>query len=222
MEIKILGICGSPIKGGNTEVFLGEALKVAREMDGVSTEMISLAGKKIEDCRHCNWCITKQGEGMICATKDDMQEIYPKILQADALLIATPTYFTRLSGYTATFMDRFRAILMGKHYHGSLTNKVVGALTVLWWRNFGAETALLSIVSALMAANMIVVGSGEGVCQFGAVGMSSEGGTGKFDREDKLGVLKDERGIKSAHTLARRVVEVTRMLKAGKEALNGA
>ena len=34
MEIKILGVCGSPIKGGNTEVFLEEALKVARKMGG--------------------------------------------------------------------------------------------------------------------------------------------------------------------------------------------
>lgn len=219
MEIKILGICGSPIEGGNTEVFLREALKAAQEMGGVSAEVISLAGKKIEDCRHCNWCITKQVEGRACAINDDMQEIYPKLLEADALLIATPTYFTRLSGYTATFIDRFRCILMGRHYRGSLTDKVVGALTVLWWRNFGAETALLSIISAFMAANMVVVGSGEGVCQFGAVGLTSEHGTGKFDPTDKLGVLKDERGIKSAHAQARRIVEVARIVKAGKEAL---
>lgn len=222
MDIKILGICGSPVKGGNTEAFLDEALKTAREMDGVSTEMISVAGKNIGGCRHCNWCLLKQIEGRVCNIDDDMQDIYPKIIEADALLVATPTYFTRLSGYTAIFIDRLRSVLMGRYYRGQLTNKVVGAMTVLWWRNFGAETALLSVVSAFMAANMIVVGSGEGVCQFGAVGLSSENGTGKFDPEDRLGVLKDERGIKSAHTLARRVVEVTRTLKAGKEALKQA
>lgn len=222
MEIKILGISGSPIKGGNTEAFLSEALRAAGEIEGVSTEMISLAGKNIDGCRHCNWCITKQEEGRVCNLYDDMQEIYPKLLEADAFLIATPTYFTRLSGYTAIFIDRLRSVFMGGHYRGSLTNKVMGAMTVLWWRNFGAETALLSIISAFMAANMIVVGSKEGVCQFGAVGLSSEHGTGKFDPEDKLGVLKDEKGIKSAHILARRVVEVSRMLKAGKEALKEA
>lgn len=78
---------------------------------------------------------------------------------------------------------------------------------------------MLSVAAAFLALQMVVVAPGEGGCQFGAVGMSSEGGTGKFDPEDKLGVLKDELGIRSAHTLARRVVEVTRTLKAGREAL---
>ena len=49
MEIKILGICGSPIKGGNTEVFLNEALKAAENTGNVQTELISLAGKEIKD-----------------------------------------------------------------------------------------------------------------------------------------------------------------------------
>lgn len=219
MGIKILGICGSPIKGGNTEVFLGEALKVAQEMGGVSTEMISLAGKKIEDCRHCNWCLTKQEEGKVCAIKDDMVEIYPKVFEADALLFASPVYSARLSGYLATFMDRLRAIILGKYYRGVLTNKVGGALTVAWRRNMGPETTLLSIISIFLATNMVVVTPGDGFCHFGAVGMSSEGGTGKFDPKDKLGVLKDEIGIRSAQLLGRRAVEVIRVLKAGREAL---
>jgi hypothetical protein len=52
--------------------------------------------------------------------------------------------------------------------------------------------------------------------------LSSEEGTGKFDPRDKLGVLKDEFGIRSAHALAKRLVEVTRILKAGREALKEA
>lgn len=219
MEIKILGICGSPIKGGNTEVLLGEALKVALEMGSVSTEMISLAGRKIEDCRHCNWCVTKQEENKVCAITDDMAEIYPKVFEADALLFASPVYLTRLSGYLATFIDRLRAISLGKYYRGVLTNKVGGALTVAWRRNMGPETTLLSIISIFLASRMVVVTPGEGFCQFGAVGMSSEGGTGKFDPKDKLGVLKDELGIRSAQLLGERAVEVVRMLKAGMEAL---
>lgn len=219
MDIKILGVCGSPIKGGNTEVFLKEALKVAQGLGNVSTELIPLAGKRIEDCRHCNWCISKQEKGKFCAIKDDMAETYPMILEADALLLATPTYATRLSGYLAAFTDRFRAIVLGKHYKRMLTNKVAGALTVAWRRNMGPETALLSVISTFLGWDMVVVTPGEGFCQFGAVGLSSEEGTGKFDPEDKLGVLKDRLGIRSAHTLAKRLVEVTRILKAGREAL---
>lgn len=219
MEIKVVGICGSPIKGGNTEVFLNESLRAAREMSGVSTEMIPLAGKKIEDCRHCNWCLTKQEDGKFCAIKDDMLEIYPKLLEADALLFATPVYFSRLSGYLATFIDRLRSIIMGKYYYRALTDKVGGALTVVWRRNLGPETTLLSVISGLIGAGMIVVSPEERVCQFGAVGLTSEEGTGKFDPKDKLGVLKDEIGIRSAQVLGKRAVEVSMMLKAGKEAL---
>ena len=219
MEIRVLGVCGSPVKGGNTEVFLNEALKVAQGLGNISVEMIPLAGKRIEDCQHCNWCIAKQKKGKFCAIKDDMVEIYPKLLEADALLLATPTYSARLSGYLASFMDRFRAVVLGKYYRRMLTNKVGGALTVAWRRNSGPETALLSVISAFLGWGMIVVTPGEGGCQFGAVGLSSEEGTGKFDPEDKLGVLKDKLGIRSAHALARRMVEITCTVKAGSEVL---
>jgi len=222
MEIKILGVCGSPIKGGNAEVFLSEALKTARDMGDVSTEIITLAGKQIEDCRHCNWCIAKQEEGKVCVLKDDMIEIYPRILQSDALLLATPAYATRLSGYMATFLDRFRPLVLGKHYRGVLVDKVGGALTVAWMRNAGVETTLLSVISSFLMWGMIVATPGEGSCEFGAAGLTSEQGTGKFDPKDRLGVLKDSFGMKSAHNLGRRTVYVARIMKAGKQALKEA
>lgn len=220
MMIEVLGVCGSPIKGGNTEVFLSEALNRAQGLGDVSTELISLAGKQIEDCRHCNWCVTRQQEGKFCAIEDDMTEIYPKILAADVLLLATPAYAARLSGYLATFLDRFRALVLGKYYRGVLADKVGGALTVAWLRNAGLETTLLSVISSFLMWGMIVVTPGEGACQYGATGLSSDQGTGKFDKADRLGVLKDDVGIKSAHALAARAVKVSRTLTAGRDALN--
>ena len=62
MEIEIVGVCGSPIRGGNTESFLKECLKAAEKSVGVRTELISLAGMEIRDCLHCNWCVAKQTE----------------------------------------------------------------------------------------------------------------------------------------------------------------
>ena len=223
MEIKALGVCGSPIKGGNTEVFLHEALKAAEEINGVSTELITLAGKDIKDCRHCNWCLSKQEEGKFCAIKDDMVEIYPKILGADVLLLASPVYSTRLSGYLACFIDRFRCFAVGNIYRGKLENKLGGALAVGWLRNTGIETTLLSIHSAFLAYGMIPIGPPHGLgSPYGAVGLSSEGGTGKFNPEEKLGVLKDEYGLAGARRLAKRIAQVAKLLKAGEEILKGA
>jgi multimeric flavodoxin WrbA len=218
MPVKILGICGSPVKGGNTEVFLSEALKAAEGLGDVSTESVRLIEKRIGDCRHCNWCTSKQEEGSFCCIKDDMLEMYPKIIEADALLIATPTYAGRLSGYSAVFMDRFRALVLGKRYRGVLRNKVGGAMTVAWMRNAGPETTLLSVVTAYLMWGMLVASPGEGGCQFGAVGLSSDGGSGRFVPEEKLGVLKDKLGMSSALVLAKRTVELARIVKAGQEA----
>ena len=218
MPVKILGICGSPVKGGNTEVFLSEALKTAEGLGDVSTELVRLIEKRIGDCRHCNWCTSKQEEGSFCCIKDDMLEMYPRIIEADALLIATPTYAGRLSGYSAVFMDRFRALVLGKRYRGVLRNKVGGAMTVAWMRNAGPETALLSVVTAYLMWGMVLASPGEGGCEFGAVGVSSDGGSGRFAPEEKLGVLKDKLGMASARALAKRTVELARIMKAGQEA----
>jgi multimeric flavodoxin WrbA len=218
MPIKILGICGSPVKGGNTEVFLSEALKAAEGLGDVSTESVRLIEKRIGDCRHCNWCTSKQEEGSFCCIKDDMLEMYPKIIEADALVIATPTYAGRLSGYSAVFMDRFRALVLGKRYRGVLRNKVGRAMTVAWMRNAGPETALLSVVTAYLMWGMVLASPGEGGCEFGAVGLSSDGGSGRFVPEERLGVLKDKLGMSSARALAKRTVELARIVKAGQEA----
>ena len=51
-RMKIVGISGSPRKGGNTEILIKEALKGAEE-EGCDTEFISLAGKDIKHCLGC-------------------------------------------------------------------------------------------------------------------------------------------------------------------------
>lgn len=220
MEITVLGVCGSPVKGGNTEVFLSEALRAAGAVPQTHTHLVRLADHKIADCRHCNWCVSKQDMSVVCALKDDMAEIYPLILAADVLLLATPTYAARLSGYLAAFLDRCRALVLGKCYKRVLTNKVGGAMTVSWMRNAGPETALLSVVSAYLMWGMIVASPGEGGCQYGAVGLSSEGGSGKFDPEERTGVTKDKIGMESARLLGRRSVELARLIREGRNALD--
>ncbi|MDH5696259.1 MAG: flavodoxin family protein, partial [Dehalococcoidia bacterium] len=204
MKINILGVCGSPIKRGNTEIFLRETLKVAGEMEGVETNIVLLSGKDIRDCQHCNWCITKQEEGNFCSQKDGMSEIYPLMLQADGLLLASPVYFGRLSGYLANFVDRLRVFMHGNYYSQKLKDKVGGALAVAWLRHEGLETTLLSINYAFWRLGMLTVK--------GAPAVSSLGGTGKFIPGDKHLVLKDECGLKSARELAGRMVEIIRMI----------
>ena len=103
--MKVVGICGSPRKG-NSEWMLSKLLEeVARS--GVETELILLRELAIKGCDGCLACEIggKERKG-ICHIKDDMQQIYPKLLAADGWALGTPVYFELLSGLLKNFMDR--------------------------------------------------------------------------------------------------------------------
>lgn len=216
--MKVLGICGSPVKGGNVENVLKVALDAASE-EGAETELVTLAGKEIRGCKHCNWCVFKQTAEKFCSQDDDMNEIFPKLVAADALIVATPVYFARVSGQLANFIDRTRALVFGKTYRRCMKDKVGGAIAVGWLRHGGIETTLLSIGYWLLALEMLPVSVHDTGNLFGAGVVSSLHGVGKFDPEDRLLALKDDFGLRGAKAVAKRVVELTRIVKAGKEAL---
>ena len=103
--MRVIGICGSPRKG-NTEWMLRKLLEGIAG-DGVETELILLREKEIKTCDGCLSCEAggRERKG-VCRIEDDMQQIYPKLIEADALAIGTPVYFEMLSGLLKNFMDR--------------------------------------------------------------------------------------------------------------------
>jgi multimeric flavodoxin WrbA len=217
MVIKLLGVCGSGVKSGNVELLLSEAVKAAEEMGDVEAEMITLWDKTITQCDHCNWCLKKQEEGKYCNKNDDMLEIYPKVLEADVLLLGCPVYAGKLSGQLACFIDRCFPFARGNHYRLKLHGKVGGALAVAFRRDAGIETTLTSILWSLLHLGLIPINAGPGG-SLGAHAVSSLGGTGEFDPEVKHHVLKDEAGLKTARSLAKRCVILAKLLKAGEKA----
>ena len=220
MTVKILGLCSSPIKKGNTETLLDIVLESARETGGVETELVTMADWKNfkGGCIHCNFCAYKQTEGNFCAIKDDMTPMYPKLLETDGLILASPVYISKPSWLMTAFIDRLRAIAHGKRYTNTLVHKVGAAAAVLWHRNSGAETTLLSMVQSMMHLGMLPVTVAL-YGTYGVTGVSSDYGTGAFDPNDKLGVLKDEFGLRTARALGKNVAQVCKMVKLGKEAL---
>jgi multimeric flavodoxin WrbA len=103
--MKVVGICGSP-RRGNTEWMLRKLLEGAVKA-GAETELILLRDKDIKWCDGCLSCEAggKQRKG-VCTIQDDMQQIYPKLVEADGLAFGTPVYFEMLSGLLKNFMDR--------------------------------------------------------------------------------------------------------------------
>lgn len=216
-EVRLLAVCGSPVHGGNVEALLERVLESLDGAPGVSHELVSLARYEVEDCRHCNWCLRRQSEGKRCAVEDGMAELYPRVEEADALILATPVYFGRLSGYLAAFIDRMRPYVHGNESAGMLRNKVGGSVAVAWFRMAGLEMALLTINQFFHAVNMVVAAPDLGLQ--GGSAYSSLGGTGGREGDDRLLVLKDELGVASAASTVARAVELARLIKAGTRAL---
>ena len=219
-KIKILGICASPIKKGNTEAFLNEAIKGAESMGEVETDVITLRGKKIKSgCIHCHWCEDKQQPDLPpCVIKDDMVEMWPKIIEADGFLFATPVYGANPSWLFNMFMDRWRCLAHSNYFQGALDNKVVGSMAVLWFRESGAESCLLSMMWRVVTMGMIPA-CGFNSRKFGAIGYSTPHGSGVLpkveegEKVDKVLVLQDKHGLQSARIIGRRTVFLARALK---------
>jgi len=210
--IRILGICGSPVRDGNAQVLLNEALGSLGEDPGITTRLFPLSGRTFSGCLHCNWCVRHQQEGRFCVQEDDLSELYPEIIKADGILLASPVHFGRLSAPMAAMVDRLRPFVHGNRYGGALRNKVGGALVVAFFRGGGVETALMSLVTAFLALEMIVATSR--LYQLGAAGLTSLHGTGRVARGVRHGVLEDEYGVASSRALARRMAELARMVRA--------
>jgi multimeric flavodoxin WrbA len=120
--MKILGVCCSPRKNGNTEILLKEALGAAKKA-GAEVELFTVADKTIGPCLACNAC-RKAG---ICDQKDDMQPLYGKMLAADGIIFGTPVYFYNMTAQCKAVMDR--TIVFG-HPKRNLHNKVGGIVVV--------------------------------------------------------------------------------------------
>lgn len=215
--VRILGISGSPVAGGNVDTILERALRSQEGRAGVEAEMIGLHELEIADCRQCNWCLKKQEGEKRCAIEDGMSDIYARVEQADALIIATPVYFGRLSGHTACFLDRMRVYVHGNLTAGRMRNKVGGSVALAWFRFAGLEMALLSVNQFFYAVNMVIASPDVGL-QGGSV-VSSLQGSGARDGKDRLLSLRDELGLASAVSTVERAVELSRLIKAGSLAL---
>lgn len=128
--MKVLGIMGSPRIGGNSDVLLSQALAGAKAADA-DVEKIILDKKKIAGCKDCKKC-NKMG---VCAIKDHMTEIQEKILDADAIIHASPVYFWSMTSQMKAYLDRWCVFFDAewrwqKIYYPKMRGKRIGLITV--------------------------------------------------------------------------------------------
>jgi multimeric flavodoxin WrbA len=107
---KVLGIFGSPRRGGNTELLVEEALKGA-EKEGAEVERIYLSDFTITPCKECHGCDNTGN----CVILDDMEKIYPKLLETDVLILASPIFFYGVTAWAKALIDRSQALWARKY-----------------------------------------------------------------------------------------------------------
>jgi multimeric flavodoxin WrbA len=119
--MKVLGLVGSPRKGSNTDLLVSAVLEGA-EKKKHTTEKVYLYNVDIAPCVDCRAC---KKDSLQCILKDGMQELYPKLEQADVIVFGTPLYWYGPSGKMKLLIDRLRPFIESKTLKGKRAVLVV-------------------------------------------------------------------------------------------------
>ncbi len=108
--MKVLGIAGSPRRGGNTDLLLAEVMKGAASR-GAEVKTIVLNDLKVAPCQHCDACL----ETGRCKVEDDMQMVYRELEDADRIVLASPIQFMGVTAQMKAMIDRCQALWARKY-----------------------------------------------------------------------------------------------------------
>ncbi len=147
-----VAINGSPRKGGNTERMLTRALEPLKKT-GWETELVQIGGRTIRGCRACFACRNRKDN--TCVTSDIFNEVFQKMLRADAIIIGSPTYVSDVTAETKALIDRSVFVALANEF--SLRGKIGAAVAV--HRRAGAVNVFDTINRMFLMALMVVPGS---------------------------------------------------------------
>jgi multimeric flavodoxin WrbA len=170
--MKVLGINCSPRKGGNTEILIKEVFR-SLEANGVKTEFFQLGGKEVHGCIACMKC-RKAKDGKCHQKNEVLNTCIEKMVEADGIIIGSPTYFSDLSTEAKALIDVAGYSLRGA---GNPLKKKVGA-AVVSVRRTGGIHVFDSINHFFLINEMIIPGS-----SYWNIGIGREKGDVKNDDE---------------------------------------
>jgi len=190
--MKVVAINGSSRANGNTAILIREVLKELEEA-GIDCEMIQLAGMSINGCRACYKC--RQRLDSRCAwDDDDLNSCLEKIIAAEGLILASPTYFADITPQIKALIDRVGVVVRA---NGHLLARRVGAALVTARRG-GSIHTFDSLNHFFLINQMIVPGSSYWNLGFG---------------KEKGEVTSDEEGLATMRTLGRNFVWLLNKLR---------
>ena len=113
MNIKVLGISGSPIKNSNTD----RLVKTILDATEIESEFVKLSKINVRPCFACKKCVPDN----ICKVKDDFQELSEKIKKAKVLVIGSYTPYGQIDAFTKALLERFWSL---RHVNNLLKGKL--------------------------------------------------------------------------------------------------
>jgi multimeric flavodoxin WrbA len=151
--MKVIAFNGSARKDGNTSILLNMVFEELKA-EGIETEIYTLAGKPIQGCIACFKCFEKKDKR--CAVeKDIINECIQKMLEADGILLGSPTYFADVSAGMKALIERCGMV---SRANGDMLKRKVGA-GVVAVRRAGAMHVFNSLNSFFLINQMIIPGS---------------------------------------------------------------
>ncbi|MFC1717002.1 flavodoxin family protein [Candidatus Poribacteria bacterium] len=189
--MKVVGIYGSPRKGGNTDISLDKVLEGARSA-GAEVTPIYARKLKMVGCIECGGC-DKTGK---CVVKDDMQDVYPLLESADVIFLASPIFFYGMTAQIKAVIDRGQAMWAGRMLKKTAAER----------KNYDSGKGYLIGVGATGGKNLFYGVEMVAKYFFDALDMSYEGGL-FFRRIDaKEAILEHPEMLKEAFELGDRAV----------------
>jgi multimeric flavodoxin WrbA len=154
MVAKILGIVGSPRKKGASATMIDAALASAKEA-GADVERLDLVDYNVKACTGCDACLKPPNECPL-SKDDDYLKIEQKVIGANAIILAAPSFFSGVPALTKNFIDRSRPMKMARY---KLQDKVFSAMGASGLRQAGAERIVDQLNAFALTQWMIIVGN---------------------------------------------------------------
>jgi multimeric flavodoxin WrbA len=182
----IVGVSGSPRVGGNTDMILQEALAAAKE-EGADVKLIRISDYNLKPCDACRTCYSTKK----CVIDDDGEKVYQELLEADGIILGSPSYFQGVTAQMKIFIDRigYLAIARGRK---DFSGKVGGVIAVA--RRSGMMRTCDQMLTFVTAVRMIVPSGGRAF----AIG------------REKGEVVKDLEGLEGARYLGKTMAKTIR------------
>ena len=178
--MKVVALNASARKDGNTAILLNVVLDELKN-EGMETELLQLGGKTLGGCRACYKCFENKDKH--CAVKADiLNELLDKMVEADGILLGSPTYFSDVTANMRAFIERAGFVARANDF---MLKRKVGA-SVVAVRRAGAIPAFSGMNLFLHYMQMVMPGS-----SYWSIGIGREIGD----------VLQDEEGLQTMKTL---------------------